>query len=324
MASLTTFTDLDEDALIMLTMHITESNRPARTILRTLAALSRTCRTVHRAVHGRLSELRGLPVDVWRATSHSESAQLSWVVGKSDLEQERIYSPAFRRGPHTWRLLLFPNGDEVERHRPGAPPHLSLYLDVADAAMLPHSWGREAHFLMTAVNRCLASRTIVRYARHDFEATARDWGFRELLQLAELEEPEMGFLVPGPSGTNELTLTCKVWGVTDSMRVAERAASQLRGTNARGGGSSAVASTASSTSVGSDESTSAGGARRRSVSSRALAALRRSMRGLLSTAIRPRGHATRRAPEEQYLNVAAVTHPFPRGDDGRDGGSDIL
>ncbi len=321
--------DVGDDAIAVLVMHITESNRPARTILRTLSALSRTCKTVHRATFSRLNELRGLPVNVWEATAHSVAAQLTWVVGKSDLEQERIYSPPFRRGPHTWRLLLFPGGDEVERHRPGAPPHLSLYLDVADAAMLPYGWVREAHFLLMAVNRRKPGRTIIRYARHDFEATARDWGFRELLQLAELEDPEAGFLERGTSGANELTFLCKVWGVTDTMRAAERAAQQLRGTPARGAGSSAVgASTASSTSVGSDDESTSAGTRRRSVSARALAALRRGVRSLLSP--RRGGNAPRRAPEEQYLSgvqpqYVGAMHPAPRGhgpDDGPDDGRD--
>jgi len=305
--------DLDQDALTVLVAHITESNRPARTILRTLAALSRTCRAVHQASHSRLAELRGLPADVWAATARSTVAQLTWVVSKSDLERERIYSPPFRRGPHTWRLLLFPGGDEVERHRPGAPPHLSLYLDVADAAMLPYGWVREAHFLLMAINKRQPSKTIIRYARHDFEATARDWGFRELLQLAELEDPEAGFQVRGASGAAELTFVCKVWGVTDPMRVAERAAQQVRGAASRGVGSSAVgASTASSTSVGSDESASNGTARRRSMPTRALTVLRRQLRGLFSR--QPRGAHHRHGPEEQYLNVNAA-HPPPRGED---------
>eukprot|EP00322_Chrysochromulina_rotalis_P000031 CAMPEP_0115855930 /NCGR_PEP_ID=MMETSP0287-20121206/14793_1 /TAXON_ID=412157 /ORGANISM="Chrysochromulina rotalis, Strain UIO044" /LENGTH=313 /DNA_ID=CAMNT_0003310093 /DNA_START=72 /DNA_END=1013 /DNA_ORIENTATION=- len=302
--------DLSDDVVTLLVMHIVESNRPARTILRTLAVLSRTCKTAHRAMSERLTELRGLPVDVWAATSRSLAAQLSWVVGKSALEQERIYSPPFRRGPHTWRLLLFPGGDEVERHRPGAPPHLSMYVDVADAAMLPYGWVREAHFLLMVVNRRHPERMIVRYARHDFEATARDWGFRELLQLAELDDPESGFFERGPSGSGELTFFCKVWGVTDTMRITERAAQQLRG--ARGAGSSAVgASTASSTSVGSDDSISA--ARTRSVPARAISALRRQLRSLFT---RPHYPYRRRAPEEVFLSHRTYAHA--RGADGHD------
>ena len=275
------------------------------------ASLSRTCKSLHGATHTRLGELRGLPVDVWGATSRSVAAQMTWVVGKSELEHERMYSPPFRQGLHSWRLLCFPSGDEVERHRPGAPPHLSMYLDVADSAVLPHGWVREAHFVLMAVNRREPTKTIVRYARHDFEATARDWGFRELLQLAELEDPETGFLVRGPSGESELSFVCKVWGVTDSMRVAERAAQQLRGqdrTRLDVGRSMAHASTATSTSVGSDSSA---GARRRGLSAllaRSERALRRQLRSLFV-----RTRLGRRAPEEMYLSSG---RHLPRRDYG--------
>lgn len=279
--------ELGEDALSLLVQHITESKRPARTILRTLDSLSRTCRAAHAALHSRLGELRGLPVDAWEATSRSVPAQLSWTVeGFHELEQERIYSPPFRHGPHTWRLLLFPGGDDVERHRPGALPHLSLYVDVADAAMLPYGWVREAHFVLSAVNRRTPSKTIVRYARHDFEATARDWGFRELVPLGELDDHDRSGFLPGGA----LTLTCKVWGVTDTMRVAERAgaahAQPMRQRGDRGGSASAVgASTASSTSMGSEDSNLF---RRRPglVSSTAFAALRRRLSSLWGLARR--------------------------------------
>ena len=269
--------ELGEDLVMLLVQHITESNRPARTILRSLSALSRTCRMVQDTMRGRLDELRGLPVEVWEATSRSVPAQLTWTVDKSQLEEERIYSPPFRHGPHTWRGLLFPSGDDVERHRPGAPPHLSAFVDVADAAMLPYGWVREAHFVMCLVNRRRPSKTIVRYARHDFEATARDWGFRELVPLSELQVMHSSGFV-GKDGT--FTLRIKVWGVTDTMRLAERQQQQHVRQYRAGGASSAFASSsASSTSMGSEDLTI-----RRSILStrRALSALRTRLQGLFT------------------------------------------
>lgn len=244
--------DLGEDAISLLVQHITESKRPARTVLRTLSALSRTCKTVQVCLHARLGELRGLPVDVWAATSRSVPAQLTWEVENfRTLDRDRMYSPPFRHGPHTWRLLIFPSGDDIERHRPGAPPHLSAFVDVADAAMLPYGWVREAHFILSVSNKRRPSKTIVRYVRHDFEATARDWGFRELIPLRDLEDSSLGFVHNGT-----LTLQCKVWGVTDAMRLAERAEQQQQQSRQRtvGAGTSAVgASSATSTSLGSED-----------------------------------------------------------------------
>ena len=80
--------------------------------------------------------------------------------------------------------------------------------------MLPYGWVREAHFLLTVVHRRKPNKTIVRYARHDFEATARDYGFRELVPIEEIEKAEDkgGFLHEGT-----LTLQVKVWPVPDAM-----------------------------------------------------------------------------------------------------------
>ena len=275
--------DLSEDAIRLIGRELTASARPARTILRTLSALSKSCRITHIALHDRLSELRGLPVDVWAATAGAVPAQLMWEITNYrglDLDyRERVFSPKFRHGQWQWRLLIFPNGDEVERHRPGAPPHLSAFVDVADAAMLPYGWVREAHFLLTVVHRRKPNKTIVRYARHDFEATARDYGFRELLPIEEIEKAEDkgGFLHEGT-----LTLQVKVWPVPDAMRQAEREQQQLQSQQSRpphrwfggtGASSAAHASTASSTSMGSDSTGSI--FRRRGGTARAIAALTR-------------------------------------------------
>lgn len=43
------------------------------------------------------------------------------------------------------RVLIFPKGNNVD--------HLSLYLDVADSAMLPYGWSRYAQFSLSVVNQ---------------------------------------------------------------------------------------------------------------------------------------------------------------------------
>lgn len=42
-------------------------------------------------------------------------------------------------------MLIFPKGNNVD--------HLSMYLDVADAASLPYGWGRYAQFSLGVVNQ---------------------------------------------------------------------------------------------------------------------------------------------------------------------------
>lgn len=112
--------------------------------------------------------------------------------------------------------------------------------------------------MLTVRNERNGRRTVVKYARHDFESSSRDYGFRELMKLADLQEDgggpnrKSGFI--GPDGA--LTLQCKVWGVTDGMRAAERAL-KLTGRARAGGGffgggsTHGSASSATSTSMGS-------------------------------------------------------------------------
>ena len=268
---------------------------------RTHAPLSLACKGTHAACKDRLFELRGLPVEVWESTSQISPSHISWTLERYlHIEEERMYSKAFRNGPHTWRLLLFPGGDDVDRHRPGAPPHVSVYVDVADAAMLPYGWVREAHFLLSVRNERHPSKTVVRYARHDFESASRDWGFRELIPLADLEKVEIledgtkanGFL--GPDGA--FTIQCKVWGVTDGMRAAERAHVSRGGRSAGGGSSHLGASSASSTSIGSTGSREGRARMFVSILGRPFSSLRRGMQRLF---MRPSNR--RRQPTMAYI-----------------------
>ena len=43
------------------------------------------------------------------------------------------------------RVLIFPKGNNVD--------NLSMYLDVADSAVLHYGWSRYAHFSLTIVNQ---------------------------------------------------------------------------------------------------------------------------------------------------------------------------
>lgn len=50
------------------------------------------------------------------------------------------------------RVLIFPKGNNVD--------HLSMYLDVADAASLPYAWNRYAQFSLSVVNQIHSKYTI--------------------------------------------------------------------------------------------------------------------------------------------------------------------
>ncbi|KAJ1640068.1 hypothetical protein T492DRAFT_933114 [Pavlovales sp. CCMP2436] len=114
------------------------------------------------------------------------------------IRQQKQYSPVFHSGPHAWRLLMFPAGNNS--------PHLSVYLDAADGPQLPLHWNRQAHFTLAMLNHLDPTRTVSKDSDHNFHVRANDWGFREFVQLADARDPGNGFLLPDGS----LQITCTV------------------------------------------------------------------------------------------------------------------
>ena len=85
-------------------------------------------------------------------------AQFTWTVeGFTKVKQLKLYSPVFQSGQYNWRILLFPNGNNVQQ--------LSVYLDVADSVTLPQGWSRQAHFSLTVQNHKDPTKSVVKGAR---------------------------------------------------------------------------------------------------------------------------------------------------------------
>lgn len=114
------------------------------------------------------------------------------------IRQQKQYSPVFYSGPHAWRLLMFPQGNNS--------PHLSVYLDAADGQQLPQHWSRQAHFTLGIQNHLDPSRSVQKESDHIFHLRANDWGFREFVLLNEARDPAAGFLQPDGS----LLIDCTV------------------------------------------------------------------------------------------------------------------
>lgn len=116
------------------------------------------------------------------------SGDYTWrLEGWTKQTKTKQYSPTFKIAGYNWRILLFPSGNNV--------PQLSIYLDVADSAVLPHGWTRQASFALTAVNQRNPQMNVTKEASHQFCSRACDWGFREFLPLAELRDPRQGFVI---------------------------------------------------------------------------------------------------------------------------------
>ncbi|XVF24606.1 hypothetical protein REPUB_Repub13aG0141800 [Reevesia pubescens] len=116
------------------------------------------------------------------------SGRFTWTIENfSRLNTKKLYSDIFLVGGYKWRILIFPKGNNVD--------HLSMYLDVADAATLPYGWSRYAQFNLAVSNQMHNKYTIRKDTQHQFNARESDWGFTSFMPLGELYDPSRGFLV---------------------------------------------------------------------------------------------------------------------------------
>ncbi|PIN20931.1 Ubiquitin carboxyl-terminal hydrolase [Handroanthus impetiginosus] len=112
----------------------------------------------------------------------------TWTIQNfSRLNVRKQYSGVFEYNDCKWRILIFPRGNNAD--------YLSIYLDVADSAILPYGWSRCAHFSLAVVNQVNSKYSIRRETRHQFNARESDWGFASFMPLGELYDPTRGYLV---------------------------------------------------------------------------------------------------------------------------------
>ncbi|XVF82670.1 hypothetical protein PTKIN_Ptkin16aG0067100 [Pterospermum kingtungense] len=122
------------------------------------------------------------------AVDDPPSGRFTWTIENfSRLNTKKLYSDIFFVGGYKWRILIFPKGNNVD--------HLSMYLDVADAATLPYGWSRYAQFNLAVCNQMHSKYTVRKETQHQFNARESDWGFTSFMPLGELYDPSRGFLV---------------------------------------------------------------------------------------------------------------------------------
>ncbi|KAL0784034.1 hypothetical protein Bca101_000279 [Brassica carinata] len=137
--------------------------------------------------------------------------KFTWTIPNFSRQNTRkLYSDVFVVGGYKWRILIFPKGNNVD--------HLSMYLDVADAANLPYGWSRYAQFSLACMHEDIVPVLeeadhlfIFEYAhgftmlslperedeletQHQFNARESDWGFTSFMPLSELYDLGRGYL----------------------------------------------------------------------------------------------------------------------------------
>ncbi len=128
-------------------------------------------------------------------TSDPDAGTHRWVVRDwSRIAATKLRSEPFKVGGFSWQILLFPRGNNSE--------FVSVYLDAADSATLPHGWSQHAAFTLSIEAEprsgesasATAARGVVKDTQHTFGANETDWGFTQFVPLSDLDDPDRGLL----------------------------------------------------------------------------------------------------------------------------------
>eukprot|EP00883_Tetradesmus_obliquus_P008816 jgi/Sobl393_1/19554/SZX64323.1 len=116
--------------------------------------------------------------------------EYTWVIENwSQIKEPKKYSENFEIGTHLWRLLVCPQGMN-------APGQLSVFLDSPEAAFAPANLNPTASFKLTIINQKTPGQgDYWKESSHKWSQTETDWGFSQCMLLAELHDPERGFIV---------------------------------------------------------------------------------------------------------------------------------
>ncbi|XP_014511356.1 MATH domain and coiled-coil domain-containing protein At3g58270-like [Vigna radiata var. radiata] len=104
----------------------------------------------------------------------------------SMLGSKELFSETFSLDGHTWRIFMFPKGDDGD--------FLSIYLD-AGVDTMPHRWEKIANFKLIVINQLNDERNIIKESSHTFNSEDDDWDFTSDISLDELCDSNRGFIL---------------------------------------------------------------------------------------------------------------------------------
>ena len=93
----------------------------------------------------------------------------------------REHGPVFQVGEHLWRVLFFPNGNNVD--------HASFYLEHGFEEKPPEDWYACIQFMLILWNPNDPTIHISHTATHRFTADEGDWGFTRFAELRRIFAP---------------------------------------------------------------------------------------------------------------------------------------
>jgi len=105
----------------------------------------------------------------------------TWEIEGWRTMMRREHGPVFKAGDHPWRVLFFPNGNNVD--------HASFYLEHGFEDKPPEGWYACVHFMLVLWNPNDPTIHISHTATHRFTAEEGDWGFTRFAELRRIFAP---------------------------------------------------------------------------------------------------------------------------------------
>jgi len=125
-------------------------------------------------------------------TSSEWTGEYTWAIRNfSHIKERKLYSETFEVGTYSWRLLIFPKGNDNARQA----DHVAVYLDFPEASYTPPHMSPKAHFDLIVENQTHSDKTLIRGTQHTFTSQATDWGFTQFLAFSDANDPKKGFIV---------------------------------------------------------------------------------------------------------------------------------
>ncbi|XP_045795797.1 MATH domain and coiled-coil domain-containing protein At3g58360-like [Trifolium pratense] len=132
------------------------------------------------------------------------SEKFTWKIENfSRLNAKELYSDPFILGGYPWRILLFPKGNDVDSS-------LSIYFEAMQTANMSKGWSRDVKFKLLVFNQLDTNITVIRETNHELNASQNNWGFHSFMNLAQLHDPNKGFMVNDACIVGAEVLVCNV------------------------------------------------------------------------------------------------------------------
>ncbi|TID22675.1 ubiquitin carboxyl-terminal hydrolase 21 [Venturia nashicola] len=105
----------------------------------------------------------------------------TWTIENWRTLPKRTNGPVFHSGGYPWRVLFFPQGNNVD--------HASFYLEHGFQEKVPDDWYACAQFMLTLWNPNDPTVYVTHTANHRFNGEEADWGFTRFAELRKLFQP---------------------------------------------------------------------------------------------------------------------------------------